>query len=166
VSPAGAIRAAYATTGFERGGLGYPTSNETCGLVQGGCYQNFQGGAILWSPTTGARATGGEIRNAYATTGFERGGLGYPTSNETCGLVQGGCYQNFQGGAILWSPTTGARVTGGEIRNAYAATGFETGRLGYPTSNQTCTTPTNCRQTFQRGTITWTPTTGTRTTYR
>ncbi|MHA7191138.1 hypothetical protein ACX80N_12710 [Arthrobacter sp. MDT2-16] len=164
-SPNGAIRNAYAANGFERSGLGYPTSNETCGLVNGGCYQNFQGGAILWTSTTGARITGGEIRNAYAASGFETGGLGYPTSNETCGLVNGGCYQNFQGGAILWSPTTGARVTGGQIRAAYAASGFETGRLGYPTSNETCTTATNCKQTFQRGTITWTPTTGARISY-
>ncbi|MHA7191139.1 GH25 family lysozyme [Arthrobacter sp. MDT2-16] len=162
----GEIRNAYAASGFETGGLGYPTSNETCGLVNGGCYQNFQGGAILWSPTTGARVTGGQIRAAYAASGFETGRLGYPTSNETCGLVNGGCYQNFQGGAILWSPTTGARVSpNGPIRTAYQTTGFEAGRLGYPTSAQTCTTTTNCKQTFQRGTITWTPTTGARITY-
>ena len=159
------IRGAWATTGYETGRLGYPTSAETCGLVNGGCYQNFQGGAILWSAATGAQVSPtGAIRNTYSATGFERGGLGYPTGAETCGLVNGGCYQNFQGGAILWSPTTGAHATGGEIRRAYATSGFETGRLGYPTSAETCTT-TNCRQTYQRGTITWTPTTGARITY-
>ncbi|MHA7181750.1 hypothetical protein ACX80J_16730, partial [Arthrobacter sp. MDB2-24] len=28
------------------------------------------------------------------------------------------------------------------------------------TSNQTCPTSTKCTQTFQHGTLTWTPTTG------
>ncbi|MGN7148009.1 GH25 family lysozyme, partial [Arthrobacter sp. SAFR-179] len=107
-SPNGLIREAWKATGFEGGTLGYPTSDQTCGLKDGGCYQNFQNGAILWSTATGAHVSPtGPIREAWKTTGFERGTLGYPTSDQTCGLKDGGCYQNFQNGAILWSTATG-----------------------------------------------------------
>ncbi|WP_442853458.1 LGFP repeat-containing protein [Arthrobacter sp. L77] len=50
------------------------------------------------------------------------------------------------------------------MRTTYRQSGAENGALGYPTSNQTCTTSTRCTQTFQRGTLTWTPTTGVRKT--
>ncbi|MFC0456681.1 GH25 family lysozyme, partial [Arthrobacter liuii] len=73
--------------------LGAQTSPIVCGLTDGGCYQNFQNGAIIWSPTTGAYASpAGPIRSVWANTGFEQGTLGYPTSAQTCGLTNGGCY--------------------------------------------------------------------------
>ena len=162
----GDIRRAWAGTGYETGSLGYPNGPETCGIRDGGCYQTFQRGAILWSTTTGAQVSpNGPIRTAYQAARYQAGNLGYPTGPQTCGIKNGGCYQTFQGGAITWSPTAGAHPTGGEIRRAWAATGYENGRLGYPTRNETCTTTTRCSQTFQGGTITWTPTTGTRITY-
>ena len=82
------------------GKLGYPTSNEICGLAGGGCYQRFQGGTIHWSPGTGAHATWGAIGTAWGALGYENGKLGYPVTNEICGLAGGGCYQRFQGGTI------------------------------------------------------------------
>ncbi|MDQ0769288.1 PKD repeat protein [Pseudarthrobacter defluvii] len=157
----GAIRAAWAATGYENGGLGYPTTNEVCGLRGGGCYQNYQGGAIIWSPATGARVSVGAIRAAWAATGYENGGLGYPTTNEVCGLRGGGCYQNYQGGAIIWSPATGARVSVGAIRAAWAATGYENGGLGYPTTNEYPIGGGSVAQSYQGGRISWSPVTGT-----
>ncbi|MFC8411895.1 hypothetical protein ACFUCU_16230, partial [Arthrobacter sp. NPDC057259] len=73
-----------------------------------------------------------------------------------------GCYQNYQNGAIIWSPTTGAQISPtGPIRTLWAANGYETGRLGYPTTPQTCTTTQDtCTQTYQNGKITWTTTRG------
>ncbi|WP_223263026.1 GH25 family lysozyme [Arthrobacter sp. NamB2] len=160
----GDIRRTWASTGYQNGTLGYPTGPETCGIRGGGCFQNYQHGAILWSPATGAQISPtGPIRTAYQATGFEAGNLGYPTGPQTCGIKNNGCYQNFQGGAITWNPTAGAHPTGGEIRRTWASTGYENGRLGYPTTNETCTTTTTttrCTQTFDGGTITWTPTTG------
>ncbi|OUM39799.1 D-alanyl-D-alanine carboxypeptidase family protein [Arthrobacter sedimenti] len=152
----GAIRQTWRLFGFENGGLGYPTGPEVCGIRDNGCYQNFQGGAIVWSPATGARATGGSIRGAWARTGYEAGGLGYPTTNEVCGLRGGGCYQNYQGGAIIWSPATGARISVGAIRAAWASTHFENGALGYPVTDESCTA-SGCDQRFQRGVISWSP---------
>ncbi|MDN4611059.1 hypothetical protein [Arthrobacter burdickii] len=157
----GTIGAAWRATGWETGTLGYPTSGEICALTNGGCYQNFQKGQIHWSPTTGAYATRGVINSAWGKTRWEAGTLGYPTSNQACGLVNGGCYQNFQGGQIHWSPTTGAHPTSGAIGAAWRATGWEKGTLGYPTTNETCSTTTKtCTQKFQKGQLTWTPTRG------
>jgi uncharacterized protein with LGFP repeats/GH25 family lysozyme M1 (1,4-beta-N-acetylmuramidase) len=158
----GGMRTAWAGTGYEKGKLGYPTGKETCGLVGGGCYQSFKGGSIHWSPGTGAFPTWGGIRSTWAGLGYERGKLGYPTGKETCGLVNGGCYQSFKGGSIHWSPTTGAVATTGAIRTTWASLGYERGKLGYPTSNESCSSATGpCSQRFQRGTITWTAARGT-----
>jgi len=98
----GAIMDRWAATGWERGVLGYPTMGEACGLTGSGCYQHFQAGSIHWSPASGAHWTRGMIRNRWSATGWERGVLGYPLTDENCGLVRGGCHQTFQGGSIHW----------------------------------------------------------------
>jgi uncharacterized protein with LGFP repeats len=140
--------------GYEKGKLGYPVGKETCGLLGGGCYQTFQGGTIQWSPATGAFATWGAIRTTWANLSYENGKLGYPTSNETCGLLGGGCYQTFQGGTIHWAPGVGAFATSGPIRATWASLSYENGKLGYPTGNETCgLVGGGCYQTFQGGTI-------------
>ncbi|MCC9203587.1 GH25 family lysozyme [Arthrobacter sp. zg-Y769] len=163
VSKNGSIRDTWKKSGFETGALGYPTGTETCGLAGGGCYQNFQKGAILWSPASGAHiSANGVIRDAYRKAGFETGRLGYPTGAETCELRDGGCYQNFQNGAILWSADTGAQIsTASAIRDAWAASKFETGPLGYPTGPETCgLRDGGCYQNFQNGAILWSKATG------
>ncbi len=153
----GAIRDKWAQYGFESGILGYPTSDQVGGLINGGAYQLFQNGAILWSPSTGAHISMGVIRTAWAAQGYERGYLGYPTSDIVSGLINGGTYQSFQNrGAIIWSPTTGAQISFGAIRVAWASTGYEQGRLGYPISNE-YTIAGVTYQNYQHGTITWTP---------
>ncbi|MDQ4503240.1 GH25 family lysozyme [Sinomonas sp. ASV322] len=158
VSPNGPLRTAWAQTGYETGVMGYPTSGVTCTLTNGGCYQGFQNGAIVWSQATGAQLSpNGPIRTAWAQTGFDAGPLGYPTTGIVGGLINGGTYQNYQNGAIIWSQATGAQVSpNGPIRNYWASTGYETGRYGYPMGGQVCNgAKTNCSQAFQRGTISW-----------
>ncbi|MCC3301157.1 LGFP repeat-containing protein [Arthrobacter sp. zg-Y895] len=158
----GAIRSAWASTGFDVGYLGLPTSDEVYGLPNGGAYQDYQGGAIIWSPATGARVSkNGPIRNEWGYTGFERSYLGYPTSNETGGLPNGGTYQDFQNGAIIWSPATGARVSrNGPIREAWRRSGFENSPIGYPTTNQVTLADGGTSQEYQRGTIIHSPASG------
>ncbi|WP_427171558.1 GH25 family lysozyme [Arthrobacter sp. 92] len=158
----GAIRSLWLGTGSENGVLGYPTGTETCGLKDSGCYQSFQGGQIHWTPTTGAQMTrNGAIQTEWAANGYESGVLGYPIGAETCGLKDGGCYQSFQGGQIHWSSASGAHLTrAGAISSYWAQSGWENGPLGYPTGTETCKTTGECFQTFQNGTLSWTPTTG------
>lgn len=155
----GPIRSKWAETGFENGRLGYPVSDEVPGLRNGGIYQNYQGGAILWSPATGAHLSVAGIRTVWAATGFENGLLGYPVTDEVSGLRNGGVYQNYEKGAIIWSPATGGFVSFGGTRSIWASTGFENGRLGYPTSNEYATGPGGAvAQNYQGGVIHWTPT--------
>lgn len=159
----GPIRDAWVRSGFENGALGYPVSAQTCGLWNGGCFQNFEKGSVLWSPGTGAQAiTSAAIQTRWAQSGYESGSMGYPTSGSICGLRDGGCFQNFEKGSIMWSPATGAHpMVGGPIQQAWAGQGFENGGLGYPSSPQTCSSSMqSCSQTFQGGRIEWTATGG------
>jgi uncharacterized protein with LGFP repeats/GH25 family lysozyme M1 (1,4-beta-N-acetylmuramidase) len=162
-SRGGAIRALYRTMGAENSSFGYPTSGEQCGLKDGGCYQMFQDGAIMWSPDTGAQLSRyGAIRDTWAASKFENGVLGYPSGSEQCGLKDGGCYQPYQGGQIHWSAKTGAQLSRyGAIRSEWAANGFEAGVLGYPTSAESCGLKDGgCVQSYQNGQVHWTAKTG------
>ncbi|GAB3706027.1 phosphodiester glycosidase family protein [Mariniluteicoccus flavus] len=157
----GAIREEYARQGFENGRLGYPTSGEFCGLRDGGCAQRFEHGLIYWAPATGAHTVLGAIGTAYASVGWERSQLGYATSNEFCGLTDGGCVQRFQGGLAYSSPAGGAHVVWGAINQRYAELGWEKSPIGYPTSGEICGLKDGgCVQFFERGTLYWSPQTG------
>ncbi|OYO18056.1 hypothetical protein CGZ93_15945 [Enemella dayhoffiae] len=154
----GAIFQRWGGKGWETGFLGYPTSSEACGLIEGGCYQFFQGGAIYWSPTTGATIVRGAIFQRWAQHGLERSFLGYPTGEEVCGLRDGGCFQAFQRGSIYWSPPSGAQAVAGEIMNHWGRNGWEGGFLGYPTTAEVCgLRDRGCYQGFQGGSMYWTP---------
>ena len=139
--------------------LGAATSGVVGGLRDDGAYRNYQNGAILWSPATGARVSPkGAIRDAYQKSGFENGPLGFPRSDEM--TIKGGKYQDFQYGSILWSSATGAQVSlNGAIRTAYQQSGFETGPLGFPTSGEV-TIPGGRYQNFAKGAILWSSATG------
>jgi uncharacterized protein with LGFP repeats len=161
IESTGAIRARYTQLGFEDGVMGYPTSGETGGLRNGGVYQTYQGGAIVWSPATGAFESKGAIRGDWQSLGFENGALGYPVTGEVSGLTNGGVYQLYQGGAIVWSPATGAHESTGAIRATYAQLGFETGVMGYPTTDEVSgLTGGGVTQAYQGGAIVWSPATG------
>ena len=162
----GGIGNEYVSLGYEHGYLGRPTSGEVCGLRNGGCYQNFENGSINWTPTTGAHALHGAIRDEWGRTGWENGPLGYPTSGEVCGLRNGGCHQDFQNGQVHWSPGSGAHATRGAIRDEWRATGWENGPLGYPTTGEVCGLRNGgCYQTYQGGSVHWTSATGAHATH-
>jgi uncharacterized protein with LGFP repeats len=156
----GAIGAAWGYTGYESGSLGYPVASEVDGLRNGGASQDFQRGSIVWSGATGAKLSTGAIRGAWIWSGLQNGAMGYPVTNEIGGLRDGGVYQMYEGGGIVWSPTTGAHLSKGAIRTAWAGTGFENGPLGYPTSSEYAGSNGTVVQNFQGGRITWSPTSG------
>lgn len=152
----GGIRGVWQTFAAQNGKLGYPTSDEIGGLVNGGVYQTYQGGIIYWSPASGAHMTTGGIRSAWSRFNYENGKMGYPTSDEIGGLVRGGVYQTYQGGIIYWSPASGAHVTTGGIRSTWAKLGFEGGRMGYPTSDEYAISG-GVRQTYEGGYMDYSP---------
>ncbi|MGY1726584.1 hypothetical protein ACI79J_06400 [Geodermatophilus sp. SYSU D01062] len=155
----GAIRGFWSGQGWERGALGYPRTDMTC--PDGVCLQDFEGGMVVWSAPTGTHAVAGAIRSRWLAQRIE---LGAPTTEMWCGMVRGGCGQHFAAGAsVYWSPGTGALAVAGAIRGAWAAQGWELGRLGYPASVMTCRT--ECLQSFEGGRVTWSPQAGTRVAY-
>lgn len=157
----GAIRVEWGDNGYEAGFLGYPLTNESCGLAGGGCWQQFQGGSVYWSPTTDVHFVRGAIRGAWADQQWENGLLGYPIADEACGLVGSGCWQQFQGGAYYWSPATGAHFVYGAIRIGWGDRGYENGFLGYPLADAVCgLVAAGCSQLFQGGAMYWSAATG------
>ncbi|WOQ16459.1 hypothetical protein [Raineyella sp. W15-4] len=140
----GAIRGTWTGNGSEAGFLGYPISDEFCGLAGGGCGQHYQGGEIYWTPGLDAHFVRGAIRGVWTGNNWENGFLGYPTSDEFCGLAQGGCGQHYQGGEIYWSPATDAHFVRGAIREVWTGRGWENGPLGYPTSDEHCSSSSSC----------------------
>ncbi len=101
----GAIRAKWASMGWERSLLGYPVTDET-GTPDGvGRFNHFaQSGSIYWTPSTGAQSVHGAIRAKWASMGWERSCLGYPVSDEFA--IPGGRQSNFQHGVMTYSWST------------------------------------------------------------
>ena len=84
---------------------GYPVAGARCGLAGGGCLQEFQGGAVYWSPATGAQAVDGDIRTRWGQLGWEYGQLGYPVTGAVV-LPNGDASQRFQRGSLYWTAGT------------------------------------------------------------
>ncbi len=158
----GRIRDRWAAWGWENSALGFPVNDETA--IRGGAFNHFQGGSIYWSPATDAHVVRGLIRDKWGSTGWENGWLGYPVSDEV--VLPKGAFTHFQGGSVYFSPTAGTHTVRGAIRGAWAAQGWEAGRLGYPTSDEVSLSGGAKRTTFQGGSITWTPGAGAKVSYR
>ena len=82
--------------------------------------------------------------------------LGAPTGEQQSN-PDGGVYQQFDGGVIIHS--TASYVVWGKIRDKWNELGGSQGDLGYPTSDETDNPEGNKQTTFERGTVTWNPTT-------
>ncbi|HEV7689160.1 MAG TPA: GH25 family lysozyme, partial [Acidimicrobiia bacterium] len=160
----GAIRDAWATSGWESGPLGYPTTDETVAADNVAHYNDFSKNATIdWAPATGTHLVYGAIRQAWVASGREAGPLGYPTSDETAVGDGVGRYNDFSKvGSVVWSPATGAHLVYGLIREAWVASGREAGPLGYPTTDETAAADRVGRYNdFSKGgTVAWSPATG------
>ncbi|GBE65961.1 hypothetical protein MFM001_24230 [Mycobacterium sp. MFM001] len=102
----GAILQKYNSVGGPNSALARPTASERPGPGDGQ-YSTFDGGAIYWSPTTGAHILWGGIGNTWLQNGGAGGQLGYPTSDEQ--PIPGGSQQHFQHGTITY--TDGPHIT-------------------------------------------------------
>jgi hypothetical protein len=155
----GAVRASWAASGWERGPLGYPLTDETPTPDGRGRYNHFQAGSIYWTAVTGARIVRGEIHRRWAELGWERSPLGYPLTDEL-GTPDGrGRFNHFEGGSVYWSPASGGHVVYPQIRDRWAALEWETGLLGYPVTDDQPTPDGGRYAGFQGGWIYRGPTT-------
>jgi hypothetical protein len=104
----GAIRTTWSRLGWENSVLGFPTTDERRTPGRPGAFNHFQSGSVYWSPSTGAHAVYGAIRERWARLGWENSALGFPTTSEYA--ISGGRRSDFQGGSITWTPARGAVV--------------------------------------------------------
>jgi uncharacterized protein with LGFP repeats len=150
----GAVLDLWARTGFETGVLGYPVTSATVTPDGLGLYAHFEGGSVYWTRATGAHLLRGEVLATWAARGWENGVLRYPTTDVTATPDGRGTYAYFQGGAVYAGSTGGARVLRGPVLDAWARTGWEQGRLGWPTSDTVPASDGGTRTEFERGSIT------------
>jgi len=113
----GAIREKWSKLGWETGYLGYPITDETKTPDGVGRFNHFQGGSIYWTPELGANAVRKEIRDEWERKGWEKGDLGYPTS-DTTGALDGTLENKFQKGSISWSKVSGYKVSANSLRRS------------------------------------------------
>lgn len=157
----GTIHEKWASLDWERGLLGYPVSDQAYTADGIGLYQHFQKGSIFVSPSGDVHAVDGIICEKWASLDWERGALGYPTTDTDFLPDKIGRHCHFQHGCIYWSPETGAHEVHGLIREKWEALGWEQSFLGYPTRDEKGSPDGIGRiSNFQHGSIYWTPETG------
>lgn len=116
------------------GGASGPLGERTSGLLRysfngGGTAQAYARGAIYFTPSVGAHAVSGTIRDAYNATGGAAGRFGWPSGDRTCsGDV---CEQAFQGGVMVVTGRGVFTVAGG-YREGFVADGGSAGTWGPP----------------------------------
>ncbi|UJW33825.1 PQQ-dependent sugar dehydrogenase [Saccharothrix sp. AJ9571] len=104
------IRDRWVFDGGAGGFLGYPVTDEWSTPDGIGRYNHFaNNGSIYWTPAYGAQSMCCQIKDKWASLGWEKSYLGYPTSSEYTPAGQPTWRrQNYQGGFITWKPSTGA----------------------------------------------------------
>ena len=150
----GAIGQHWQDLGGEYGVLGEATDLEY--QAPNARKVDYQGGAIYWTPTTGAAQVGGAIAAMYNSIGASGGYLGVPVSDERD--TPGGRANAFANGAIYWSPTTSAHAVQGAIGLKYMVLGSTGSLLGFPIGEEAAV-PGGRVSAFQGGNIYWGPTT-------
>ncbi|MGP4018475.1 LGFP repeat-containing protein [Saccharopolyspora sp. 5N708] len=158
----GAIRDKWAASGWERGPLGYPITDELAAPDGVGRYNQFNGdgrfpAGIAWSPQTGAHSMQGVIAQRYIELSGPGGVLGYPTTDEQTTADGIGRYNHFTGAggaSIYWTPWAGAHEVYGGIRARWAQLGWERSYLGYPVTGES-NSPLGRANEFERGFIEW-----------
>src|SRR5207302_1070502 len=120
---------------------GYPVTDETPTPDGIGRFTHFSNDlSIYWTPTTGAWSIHGTVRAKWASMGWERSVLGYPTADETPTPDGTGRFNYFsRHGAIYWTPRTGAWSIHGAILDKWASMGWESSFLGVPVTDEDTT---------------------------
>lgn len=153
----GAIGGHYRQLNDVHGFLGLPSTDEEA--IPNGRRSRFDLGDIYWSSGSGAQEVHGGIRAKWESLGGVGGFLGYPLTDElpvTHGGAEIGRCQQFAGGWIYWSPSTGALEVHGDIRRGWIEKyGGPAGALGFPVSDETGSPGGARYSNFQRGCLVW-----------
>ena len=151
----GSILTAWAASGWESSWMGLPTSNEIASS-KGGVFQRFERGVGYWSPATGAQFVGEPVLSAWGAYGYQTGSMGYPRSGGVAG-VGGSRHQIFEGGIAYWRPGGRVSFIRGSILTAWAASGWESSKVGLPAGPEVHQADGTTTQPFERGRISVAP---------
>src|SRR5262249_495444 len=133
------LAAKYRTLGRAAVQLGPSLTGDLATLYGGGVYQQFQNGALFYSPATSAPVIDNVPASAYfaAANQKDAGGnviqklLGLPTSDDKSTSLAGMNVVSFQGGKIFESATSGAYLLYGAIASEYAITANQKDTFGH-----------------------------------
>ncbi|MBK9317073.1 MAG: hypothetical protein IPM55_22910 [Acidobacteria bacterium] len=126
-----AIEAKYTALKAVPGFLGLPTSPTTKAPDRFGYYRHYQGGSISIRQKPAPELSAGN-REKYAALEWQKGFLGYPTTDELTASDGMKRFRSFHGRVIYWSPATGAQEVQGEILRKWNSLGDGTGPAGIP----------------------------------
>lgn len=96
-------------------GPGFPLTDELTTPDGRGRYNHFERSSIYWTPMTGAVEVSGEIKQAWARGGWERGPLGYPVAPPSRMPGSSTEFQDFERGSLY---ANGPNVVSVERPNA------------------------------------------------
>lgn len=157
----GAIGARYTADGGANASYGKPIAPEVCGQAHDSCYQDFERGTIVWSPTTGTKLVKGGFRAEWKAAGGPASYMGIPTTEEIPQENGHAAEQLFSSnGGFYWTDRgTGIHYVkfSGAIGKKWSGEGdFRApGKFGFPTSDEECNSNGLCAQRFEYSTITW-----------
>ena len=123
---------------------------------KGGVFQRFERGVGYWSPATGAQFVGEPVLSAWGAYGYQTGSMGYPRSGGVAG-VGGSRHQIFEGGIAYWRPGGRVSFIRGSILTAWAASGWESSKVGLPAGPEVHQADGTTTQPFERGMISVAP---------
>ncbi|MPZ72109.1 MAG: hypothetical protein GEU74_02570 [Nitriliruptorales bacterium] len=145
--------------GPARSTLGFPLRPRRI-LDDGGSLQRFERGIIAGATLRRVFIVRQQIEARHRSEGGVAGVWGYPNAHTKVVAGTSGLQSRFQTRTAFWSSTTGARWLNGPIRRRYGKEGGPAGFLGFPTSDVVTMPDGHHRATFERGVITYDPTTG------
>lgn len=133
------IAALWRQYGGASGELGLPLGPETA--VPGGWGQTFQNGFVSMSKVAGMHLVLAPVWERYRVSRGPSGGLGLPTGQAFTESVGGRVVteQVFQGGRIVSSPSTGARIVHAAVLTRWLKDGGVRSSEGLPKAEQSPT---------------------------
>ncbi|WP_250149377.1 LGFP repeat-containing protein [Mycolicibacter acidiphilus] len=155
--PAAAIDQVWRAAGGASGILGVK-QGELYPVGTAGVGQNFAGGKVYCTPTTGASAVDGDVLSKYESLGGPEGSdLGFPITSTADGPIAGSRFNSFGADddpVIFASPDNGAFVVRSAMKAAWDKLDGASGQLGAPVGDQTVDGDL-VSQKFTGGKISW-----------